>query len=428
MKKQIKTHSLEMEKSLLSCMTKNKDIIIEIITKVNAEDFYAKDNSLLFKAFEKIATDNLSLNLGVLHELSNVSEEYIDSIFEVRIDKSYDFYIDAVKKYSKTRQILTLANKTIDSMHQGGEADDILVSLGEQVNAIYNNSSNNDEIISLKDGMQKYIKFLDDPGESKLLSTGYADLDKSLGGGIDECELVVICGRPGSLKTTCSVNILENVAIYQKKRVVMFSLEMSATQLIRRIVASVCNIDRSRAKLGTLEAEEFQSLAMKMPIISNAEFYICDKTGLSTANIRSMLKKIELQKGPVDLVCIDHLALVRGSKGLKEYESFTEITKEILNITKDLKTRTILLSQLNRECEKRENKRPIMSDLRGSGSIEQDAHIIWGIYRDEKYNPETKDKGIAEIICMKNRESEPMDSKLKFIGQHSKFVNYAWGY
>jgi replicative DNA helicase len=257
--------------------------------------------------------------------------------------------------------------------------------------------------------------------------TGFVDLDR-MTSGLQPGDLVIVAGRPSMGKTAFSLNIGENVAIDSGLPVAVFSMEMGGAQLAMRMLGSVGRLDQSRLRIGKLSDEDWPRLTHAIQKMNEAQLYIDETPALSSIELRARARRLSRQCGKLGLIIIDYLQLMSGNSGGENRATeISEISRNLKGVAKELNCPVIALSQLNRSLEQRPNKRPVMSDLRESGAIEQDADVILFIYRDEVYNPDSQDKGTAEIIIGKQRNGPIGSVRLTFLGQYTKFDNYTGG-
>jgi replicative DNA helicase len=255
--------------------------------------------------------------------------------------------------------------------------------------------------------------------------TGFMDLDQ-MTSGLQPGDLVIVAGRPSMGKTAFSLNIAEHVAINQGLPVAVFSMEMGASQLVMRMLCSVGRIDQQKVRTGRLADEDWMRLMSTMQKMQDAQLFIDETPGLNPLELRARARRLARQYGQMGLVVVDYLQLMSSSKeGENRATEISEISRSLKALAKELKCPVIALSQLNRSLEQRPDKRPVMSDLRESGAIEQDADVILFIYRDEVYDADSKDKGYAEIIIGKQRNGPIGRVRLTFVGQHTRFENAA---
>jgi len=262
------------------------------------------------------------------------------------------------------------------------------------------------------------------------LATGYVDLDR-MTSGLQAGELIIIAARPSMGKTALAMNIVEYVTLNLKKTAAVFSMEMSGTQLALRMIGSVGRVDQHKLRSGTFEESEWPKLVDAVGKLNDANIHIDDTAGLNTLEVRTRARRLHRETGGLNLIVVDYLQLMSGSASGREENRATEvaeISRGLKSLAKELKVPVIALSQLNRSVESRVDKRPMMSDLRESGAIEQDADLIMFIYRDEVYNPTNEaSKGKAEVIVAKQRNGPTGPVTLTFLGRHTRFENYAGG-
>jgi replicative DNA helicase len=263
------------------------------------------------------------------------------------------------------------------------------------------------------------------PSDVTGTPTGFVDLDR-MTSGMHGGELIIVAGRPSMGKTAFSMNIGEYVAVEYGLPVAVFSMEMPGTQLVMRMLGSIGRLDQHRMRTGRLTDEDWPKLTHAVQKMSEAQIFIDETGGLNPMELRSRARRLSRQCGKLGLIIIDYLQLMSGSStGENRATEISEISRSLKSLAKELDVPVIALSQLNRGLEQRPNKRPVMSDLRESGAIEQDADVILFIYRDEVYNPDSQDKGTAEIIIGKQRNGPIGPVRLTFLGPHTKFDNFA---
>ncbi|CAG0952700.1 partial Replicative DNA helicase, partial [Burkholderiales bacterium] len=267
----------------------------------------------------------------------------------------------------------------------------------------------------------------DNPSDVTGVPTGFADLDK-MTSGLQPGDLVVIAGRPSMGKTAFSLNIAEHIALGPKLPVAVFSMEMGATQLAMRMIGSVGRLDQHKIRTGRLAAEDWERLSVALGKLNEAPIHIDETPALTPIEVRSRSRRLARQcGGKLGAIVVDYLQLMDASRlaGENRATEISEISRSLKSLAKELHVPVLALSQLNRSLEQRPNKRPVMSDLRESGAIEQDADVILFIYRDEVYNQESADKGIAEIIIGKQRNGPIGTIRLTFLGEYTRFENAA---
>ena len=275
----------------------------------------------------------------------------------------------------------------------------------------------------LKGAIDRIEELYNTGGDITGLTTGFIDLDR-MTSGLQPSDLVIVAGRPSMGKTSFAMNLIENAALVSDRPLMVFSMEMPAEQLVIRMLSSLGRIDQSRVRTGKLEQDDWPKLASATEKLKGTQVFIDDTPALTPTELRSRVRKLVREQGDLGMIMVDYLQLMRvaGSNEGRTAE-ISEISRSLKAIAKEFKCPVVALSQLNRSLEQRPNKRPVNSDLRESGAIEQDADVIAFIYRDEVYNPETPDKGIAEIIIRKHRNGPIGDVRLTFLGSYVRFEN-----
>jgi len=279
----------------------------------------------------------------------------------------------------------------------------------------------------LKTALERIEELYQSGGEITGLSTGFLELDK-MTSGLQDSDLVIVAGRPSMGKTSFAMNLVEHAVLTQEKPILVFSMEMPADSLIIRMLASIGRIDQTRLRNGKLEQEDWPKLNIAVNKLKDVPLFIDDTAALTPTEVRSRARRVAREHGGLGMIMVDYLQLmqVAGSAEGRTAE-ISEISRSLKAIAKEFKVPMVALSQLNRSLEQRTNKRPVNSDLRESGAIEQDADVIMFIYRDEVYNQESEEKGIAEIIIGKQRNGPIGNCRLAFIGQYTRFENLARG-
>jgi replicative DNA helicase len=342
---------------------------------------------------------------------------------------NFRLYAESIKSKSKLRSALFVANEIQSEVRSGNPVKiaDLIEKASAQFDAI--NQENN-----VKSGPKKAsdvasatVDWLTDSiekaGDLLGLPTGFNDLDK-LTSGLQNSDLIIVAGRPSMGKTAFAMNIAEYATCRLNKCIVVFSIEMTAVQLMLRMICSLGNVDMMKIRNGQLSNEDWQRITASIATISQSRLYIDETPGISPSAVRLALKKVEKEEGKIDGVVVDYLQLMQiyGSKE-KLSGQVSEISRSLKSIAKEFDTPVIALSQLNRSVESRVNKRPMMSDIRESGAIEQDADLILFVYRDEFYNHDTPHKGMAEIIIGKQRNGPTDTVNLIFKGKNTRFEN-----
>lgn len=428
-------HSIESEQALIGALFIGGDY--DDISHVVPDDFYRRDNRIIFAAIEQLVSQSKAYDavtvgeyLESKHQLGDAGGlSYLAQLAESCVSfANIKAYADIVKKRAKLRNIIRAASEIshICFNTDGKSADEVLEISEQMIFAMSSESSERAGIMSGRDIVGKALDSMDERfqagGVMSGLTTGFTDLDRSTQG-LSKQDLIIIAGRPSMGKSAFSFGIMFNAAINHGKSVLGFSLEMPSEQLINRQISGMAKVNFERIRSGKIQPDEWPRISQASDQIAAAKIYLDETPALGPAQLRSRARKHATRHG-VDLIVIDYLQLMRFKGERKDLE-IAEITSQMKAMAKELDVPVILLSQLSREVDRRTDHRPVMSDLRDSGAIEQDADVIMFIYRDEVYNPETPDKGTAEILIRKQRNGPTGDIRLSFLGQYTQFQNYA---
>ena len=438
-------HSLEAEQSVLGGLILDNDAWEKISDKIVSEDFYRSDHRLIFRALHYLAENARPIDVVTLFEFLEQGGEaddigglaYIADLAKNTPSASNIVaYADIVRERAVLRSLISVANEIADSAYEPkGRRPDELLDLAEtKVFKIAEERESKDGgPESVGSILPKALDRLDEIQKSKGgitgQATGFSDFD-NLTSGLQPSDLVIVAGRPSMGKTTMAMNMAEHAAIHGDKPVLVFSMEMPSQSLLMRSFASIGGIDATRLRTGALDDRDWDNLSVATNILkNNCKLYIDDSPSLSPTEVRTRSRRLVREHGPLGMILIDYLQLMRVS-GMSENrtQEVSEISRSLKALAKELNCPVVALSQLNRSLEQRADRRPVMSDLRESGAIEQDADLICFIYRDEVYNPETDKKGIAEIIIGKQRNGPIGTVKVTFQGHYNRFVNYTSGY
>lgn len=433
-------HSLEAEQAVLGGLMLDEQAWDRVSDRVKEEDFYRRDHRLIFQAIALLANagdprDALTVSetLSRLGELENAGGiAYLGEL--VRNTSSATniaAYGDIVRERSVLRQLIRISNEVSDTAFQpqGATAQDILDQAERKIFAIAEQQQKGGGPQALRPLLQKALDRIDKLFQSTEsitgLSTGFTDLDDRTSG-LQNGDLVIVAARPSMGKTTFAMNLVENAMLRSGKPVLVFSMEMPAEQLVMRMLSSLGRIDQGRVRSGKLEEEDWPRLTSTMTMLSEQKLLIDDSASLSPNDVRTRARRVAREQGGLGLIMVDYLQLMRVP-GLESnrVNEISEISRSLKALAKEMECPVIALSQLNRSLEQRPNKRPVMSDLRESGAIEQDADVIMFIYRDEVYNPESPDKGTAEIIIGKQRNGPIGALRLAFHGKYTRFEDLA---
>lgn len=432
-------HSIEAEQSVLGGLMLDNRAWDQIADRVREEDFYRYDHRLIYRVMSKLAEQNKPLDvltvseaLRELHELDNAGGEVY--LFELANNTpsvaNIGAYADIVRERSVLRQLIAAANDIASGAFnpEGRSSIELLDAAERQVFAISEQGARVGGPQNIKEFLAKTMDridtlfHLDNPITGT--PTGYHDFDE-MTSGLQPSDLVIVAGRPSMGKTTFAMNIAEHVVIKSKKPVLVFSMEMPGESLVMRSLSSLCRIDQLRIRTGKLEDEDWPRISSTVSMLSEAPMFIDDTPALSPAEVRARARRVAKEHGQLGLIMVDYLQLMQVP-GFNENRTaeISEISRSLKSLAKELKVPVIALSQLNRSLEQRADRRPVMSDLRESGAIEQDADLIVFIYRDEVYNENSPDKGTAEIIIAKQRNGPIGKVRLAFLGQYTCFENF----
>ncbi|MGN0748554.1 MAG: replicative DNA helicase [Christensenellales bacterium] len=444
-KKDFKTmpHSIEAEQSVLGSMLINNEAPLTILSALCADDFYSNANKLIFSKMQELYRANTPIDFVTLTdildkcgELENVGGiDYITTLTNILPSATnFQYYVDIVKRDSLFRKLIQSGQKIIENAY---EATDDKSALKFAEKEIFDISEQQDfsslEHIdgALKEVMEKLNKIAKDPNALRGLSTGLTDLD-AITNGLQNSDLILLAARPGVGKTSLAMNLVNNVAIQGKKSCAIFSLEMPRTQIAQRSMCSIGGVSMEKALKGQLSVDEWTALVKASRKLSEAKIYIDDSSLNDPNDILSKCRRIKREHG-LDLVMIDYLQLMRADKN-SNYDNKVlevgEITRSLKIAARELDVPIILLSQLSRAVESRKgDHRPVLSDLRDSGSIEQDADIVMFIYKPDMYNDVVSEEpDVAELIIAKHRNGPLGTVKLKWVGETTSFENYSKSY
>ena len=429
-------HDVEAEQAVLGSMLTDKDAVISAIEVLKEDDFYRTDNKSIYEAImnlynraEPIDIITVKAELESLGKFEQVGGlEYLASLPDkVPTTANAMKYIKIVEEKSTLRNLIKTANEIIELGYDPTEdVSDIMEGAEKK---IFNIMQNNDKksYSPIKDILVDSFTQLEELYNRKQhitgVPSGFTELDYKTAG-FHGSDLVLIAARPAMGKSAFALNIATNAAVRANVPVVIFSLEMSKEQMVNRILCSEAMVDSNKVRTGKLEEDDWTKLAGSIGPLSDAEIYIDDTPGISVMEIRAKCRKLKLEKN-IGMVVIDYLQLVQGSNkrnGSREQE-ISEISRSLKILAKELNVPVIALSQLSRAVEQRPDHRPMLSDLRESGAIEQDADIVIFLYRDDYYNKDSEKKDIAEVIIAKHRGGSLGTVELLWLGSYTKFVN-----
>lgn len=436
----IPPHSLEAEQAVLGGLMLDNGTWDLIADRVNEEDFYLYDHRIIFHAIEDLADRNQPFDVITLSDqlerrkvLSDSSVlAYLGTLAkETPSAANIRAYADIVRERSVLRQLVSVGTAISDSAFnpEGRDSTALLDAAEQKVFRIADQGARNKgafrSIKSLLKSTVEHIDMLfekDDPITG--LASGFTDFDE-MTSGLQAGDLVIIAGRPSMGKTSFAMNVAQYVAVKQQAPVAVFSLEMPGEQLAMRMLSSLGRIDQHRLRTGKLAEEDWPRLSSAVSMLTDVPLFVDDSAGLTPTELRAHARRLKREHN-LQLIVIDYLQLMQvTSRNENRATEISEISRSLKGLAKELSVPVVALSQLNRSLEQRPNKRPVMSDLRESGAIEQDADLIVFIYRDEVYHEDSADKGTAEIIIAKQRNGPIGTTRLTFLGQYTSFENHS---
>ncbi|MBR9828544.1 MAG: replicative DNA helicase [Oceanospirillales bacterium] len=436
-------HSVEAEQSVLGgLMLDNNawDAVSEILIE---EHFYRQGHRMIFRTMQKLIDGGRPIDVVTLsEELDRTAELEQAGGLEALVllarntpsTSNIRAYSEIVRDRSLLRQMIGVANEIADSaFHPAGRASDEILNEAEQkIFQIAENRPNQGgpEGVNplLKRAVDRIDELFNNADSLTGVTTGFDDLDDRTGG-LQKADLVIVAARPSMGKTTFAMNLVENALMATERPVLVFSLEMPADQLVTRMLSSLGRINQTKVRNGQLEEDDWPKLTTAVNMLKNKPLFIDDQPGISPNEMRTRARRIVREHGDLAMIMVDYLQLMTLKTGKSEgrTQEISEISRSLKALAKEMGCPVVALSQLNRSLEQRPNKRPVNSDLRESGAIEQDADVIMFIYRDEVYNEDSPDKGTAEIIIGKQRNGPIGSLRLAFIGKYTRFENLAHG-
>jgi len=436
----IPPHSVEAEQSVLGGLMLDNSSWDKVVGVIGEQDFYRPNHRLIFKVMEDLSRRNqpfdvitLTESLKAINELESAGGEIY--LFELAKNTptvaNVAAYAEIVRERSVLRQLVEISGEIADSAFnpEGRATKEILDYAESKIFKIAEQRSRGQGPIDISTLLAKTTERIDVlyHSEDALtgVSTGFTDLD-DMTSGLQQGDLVIVAGRPSMGKTALAMNIVEHAVIKSKQPVLVFSMEMPGQSLAMRMMSSLGHIDQHKIRTGKLHDEDWPRLTSAVSMLSEAALYVDDTPSMSPGELRARARRVARANKQIGLIVIDYLQLMH-IPGFKEgrVAEITEISRNLKALSKELNVPVLALSQLNRSLEQRTDKRPQMSDLRESGAIEQDADVIIFIYRDEVYHEDSPDKGIAEIIIAKQRNGPIGKVKLTFLGQYTRFENFA---
>jgi len=438
-------HSVEAEQSVLGGLLLENEALDKIADLLAGGDFYRHDHRLIFEHICKLIERNKPADIVTVAESLESSAElsgvggiaYLGALAQnTPTAANIRRYAEIVRERAVMRKLVEVGSGIAESAYspQGRDAQQLLDEAEARIFQIAEGGKRSSEgFVDIKVLLPQVADRIDqlfqrdNPSDVTGVPSGFSDLD-SMTSGLQPGDLIIVAGRPSMGKTAFSLNMAENVALDTGLPVAVFSMEMAATQLAMRMIGSVGRLDQHRMRTGRLEDEDWVRLTTALGRLNDAPIFIDEGAGLTSFDLRARARRLHRQCGKLGLIVVDYLQLMSAPanrQGENRATEISEISRSLKSLAKELDVPVIALSQLNRSVEQRPDKRPVMSDLRESGAIEQDADVILFIYRDEVYNPDTPDKGTAEIIIAKQRNGPVGRVRLTFLGEHTRFENFA---
>ena len=435
--KRLPPHNVEAERAVIGAMMLNADAIMVCSELLTSDEFYQQQYGIIFDALVEMYKDGVGADLVTLQNKLREKEvtpelysvEYLGELLaSVPTSANVKFYAEIVHEKAVLRRLIRVSEQvTKDCYMDSQPLEDILEDTEKSVFDVIQQRGGSefepirDVVLRTLDSIEKAAK---QKGNITGLETGFRDLDAKTAG-LQKSDLILIAARPAMGKTAFVLNIAEYVALHSNSTIALFSLEMSKEQLVKRMLAMNSMVDSQKIRTGDLEDDDWDKLVGSVRKIGNSNLVIDDTSGITASELRSKCRKLKIEQG-LDLVIIDYLQLMTGAgkrKSDSRQQEISDISRSLKVMARELNVPVIALSQLSRAVESRPDKRPMLSDLRESGAIEQDADIVRFIYRDEYYNPDSEKKGVAEVIVAKQRSGPTGPVELAWLSQYTKFGN-----
>lgn len=433
--KKIMPHSLEAEQSVIGSMLMNVDAIDVACETLTGEDFYAKANGVLFEAMKELRGEGKPVDVVTLSERLKsqgapeemTSPEFIKEILNaVPTSANVKYYAQIVYEKATLRRLIKVSEQiTSDCYQQKDKLDDILESTERSVFNLMQ-TRNSGDYVPIRDVVMEVLRRIEEASQTKGhltgVSTGFADLDRKTNG-LQRSDFILVAARPSMGKTAFALSLARYAALKKNLGVAIFSLEMSKEQLVNRLLSMESRIDAQIIRTGELDDSQWEALMDSSDAISSSKIVIDDTPGISVTELRSKCRKYKLEHD-IQLVMIDYIQLMSSGRNVESrQQEISDISRALKGIARELNVPIVVLSQLNRAVDNRADHRPMLSDIRESGAIEQDADVIMFLYRDDYYNPDTEEKNIAEVIIAKQRNGPTGTVKLAWQPKFTKFVS-----
>lgn len=430
-------HSLGAEKAVLGGIFLKPDVFSEVIEIITAHDFYIEIHRIIFETMQDLYGAGVLIDPVVIVEKLKAKDKFeqiggeatlYEIIEEVPTAANILRYAKIIKDNATLRRLGEVGTKIVEMTYEGYEDVDTILDKAEGMIFKVAENKESKDIISMKEVISKEFVRLEDilqnKGEVTGISSGFRNFD-AFTSGFHPSDLVILAARPAMGKTAFALNLALNAAMKGKKGVLIFSLEMSSSQLLQRLLAIEAGIGLQKIRNGFLDDDDWGKLGLASGKLEGAEINIADLPNVNVLEIRAIARRLKAM-GKLDMILIDYLQLIKGSsgKGENRQQEISDISRSLKGIARELDVPIIALSQLSRATEQRADRRPMLSDLRESGAIEQDADMVIFLYRDDYYNEESEEKGITEIIIGKQRNGPVGTAKLRFFHDITKFADY----
>lgn len=435
MEQRIPPQSVEAEQAVLGAMLLSHDAVIVAMEKLQFQDFYRDVHRIIFEAMEHLHRENKEIDVITLpDELKRMKKlddvgglEYVLNLPNlVGSAANIEYYANIVAEKALARNLISTCTELTTEAYDGQKETEALLDDAERRILQLSDTKNRGDFASVgavvEVTLDKITKLYENKAGLTGLPTGFRDLDR-MTSGLQPSDLILVAARPSMGKTAFTLNIAQNVGVRQHKTVAFFSLEMSQEQLVQRLLCQIAHIDSQKLRTGQLNSdEEWTRLTDACDKLYESPIYIDDTPGISVAEMRSKARRLKSEHG-LDLIIVDYLQLMQGRNAESRQQEISEISRSLKALARELKVPLIALSQLSRSVESRQDKRPMLSDLRESGALEQDADIVSFLYREDYYDKETENQHITEVILAKHRNGPVGSVKLYFKNEFTLFLN-----
>lgn len=435
MEQRIPPQNVEAEQAVLGAMLLSHDAVIVAMEKLQSQDFYRDVHRIIFEAMEHLHRENKEIDVITLpDELKRMKKlddvgglEYVLNLPNlVGSAANIEYYANIVAEKALVRNLISTCTELTTEAYDGQKETEALLDDAERRILQLSDTKNRGDFASVgavvEVTLDKITKLYENKAGLTGLPTGFRDLDR-MTSGLQPSDLILVAARPSMGKTAFTLNIAQNVGVRQHKTVAFFSLEMSQEQLVQRLLCQIAHIDSQKLRTGQLNSdEEWTRLTDACDKLYESPIYIDDTPGISVAEMRSKARRLKSEHG-LDLIIVDYLQLMQGRNAESRQQEISEISRSLKALARELKVPLIALSQLSRSVESRQDKRPMLSDLRESGALEQDADIVSFLYREDYYDKETENQHITEVILAKHRNGPVGSVKLYFKNEFTLFLN-----